>query len=107
MLDRPTARIGVSEDGRLMMISRLGASIFESSRLAVLESLGRSHYLRWDGGFEKAMDLAMDGELAWMVSQARGAVDRKELVKQIQMRMKWRVWFLSRGDILIYLPKWD
>ena len=104
MLDRPTARITVTEDGCLMMINRMGACIFEKPRLAILENLARSHYLRWDAGFEKALDEAEDLELNWLASTESLYFSKEELVREIKDRNEWNIFEMPRGDILIYLP---
>lgn len=104
MLDRPTARITVTEDGCLMMINRMGACIFEKPRLAILENLARSHYLRWDAGFEKALDEAEDLELGWVASTESLYSCKDELVRQIKDKNNWKRMDLPRGGILIYLP---
>ena len=102
-MDRPIARLSVSEDGRLYMIGNNGVVVFTCPDLRIIENIGTTHYIRWDAGFEKAMDMASDEELKWLATVTPGRIDRKALDDQLHNRKKWYRIISPCGKIMVYL----
>lgn len=105
-MSRPIARIDVSNDGCLIMANYQGAASFPVANYASIENLGRSHYIQWDAGFEKAMDTAMQNELLWLASLYHGDIDRESAVWRIKNRVNWQVGKTALGNTVVYLLKW-